>query len=387
MVHAEGMYGMFMVVKGDISVINAQNQKVAAKVGSKILPGETVVSGKDSRAKIVMSDRNVMNISPDTTLKIEKYTNDPKTGEKNVELNLIDGKARNNVEQKYDGEKSKFIMKTATAVAGVRGTQFFVAYNSKSQTTQVVTLKGQVTFAPVSVDGSVGKAVTVNKGESTSVAAGAVAPEPPKAMPKEELNKVDKESTAATNTPPKEQGPASADGNKSSDQKKDADAKTDGNTAPQGGSEATNKQDGNAPKESASNGKREPASQDPNAPKEGGSAPKESAGRGSGDSGTAPAAGDGKGTTAPKNGSATTRAGTPNSSPGSTPTAPRMVTGSDMNMNDLVKNITPPTMVVAPPPPPMFNMPPPLAPPPPPPAIGDIIKNYNGTTKVIIVPQ
>jgi hypothetical protein len=143
-VQANEMYGMFMVVKGEISVLSAQNQKRPVKVGSKILSGETVVSGIDSRAKIVMSDRNIINISPETQLKIEQYKNDPKTGEKNVELNLIDGKVRNNVEQKYDGEKNKFIMKTATAVAGVRGTQFFVAFSSKTQITQVVTLKGQV---------------------------------------------------------------------------------------------------------------------------------------------------------------------------------------------------------------------------------------------------
>lgn len=356
---ANEMYGMFMVVKGEVFVINAQNQKNPVKVGSKILPGETVVSGKDSRAKIVMSDRNVMNISPETTLKIEQYTNDPKTGEKNVQLNLLDGKARNNVEQKYDGEKSKFIMKTATAVAGVRGTQFFVAYNAQNQTTQVVTLKGQVSFAPVTVDGSVGKPVMVNKGQATSVSPGAVAPEPPKTLPKEELNKVDKETTAATNPAPKEAAPA-AD-KKSAEKKEDAKSDSSGKNAQSGDAAGGNAQANSGAKDS---GAKKDAAKDGAAPKDNAAAPKDGA---SGD--RAPAS------TTAKNDAAAPTAG------------PKMVDRKDMDMG-LVNEIKPP--VAAPAPvatAPIMNMPPPLAPPPPPPALGDIIKNYNGTTKVIIVPQ
>jgi hypothetical protein len=216
---AEPMYGLFMVVKGDVKVKNLQNQTAPVKVGSKVMPGESVISGADSRAKIVMTDRNVINVSPATEIKIDKYENDSKSGVKNVEINLVNGKARNNVEQKYDGEKSKFLMKTPTAVAGVRGTEFMVSYDSKTQMTQVVTLKGAVTFAPISSPGAApGKAVTVEKGQMTSMAAGA-APEPPKTVPKEELKKMDMESTGQAAPKPTESSTASAD--KKSDSKRE----------------------------------------------------------------------------------------------------------------------------------------------------------------------
>lgn len=192
------MYGLFMVVKGDVKVAATGKAPPAAiKVGSKILPGETVISGPDSRAKIVMSDRNVINVSPSTTLKIEKYENDSKSGKKNVILNLDEGKARTNVEQKYDGDRNQFILKTPSAVAGVRGTEFVVSYSSATQMTQVVTLKGSVTFAPANAPAG-SAPVVVNKGESTSMAAGAAAPEAPKIVPKEELKKIDQESTGQT---------------------------------------------------------------------------------------------------------------------------------------------------------------------------------------------
>lgn len=193
---AESMYGLFMVVKGDVQITDSKEKATAAKVGSRILPGESVVSGADSRAKIVMSDRNVINVSPGTKLKIEKYENDAKTGVKNVEINLIEGKVRNNVEQKYDDEKSKFQIKTPTAVAGVRGTQFVTGYNPSTQMTSIVTLKGAVTVAPILPGGGVGAAVVVTKGQSSNVTPTGGA-EAPKAVPKEELNKVDKESTAS----------------------------------------------------------------------------------------------------------------------------------------------------------------------------------------------
>ncbi|MFN8943809.1 MAG: FecR domain-containing protein [Pseudobdellovibrionaceae bacterium] len=352
-VQANEMYGMFMVVKGEISVLSAQNRKRPVKVGSKILSGETVVSGIDSRAKIVMSDRNVINISPETQLKIEQYKNDPKTGEKNVELNLIDGKVRNNVEQKYDGEKNKFIMKTATAVAGVRGTQFFVAFSSKTQITQVVTLKGQVSFAPVSVSGTVGSSVFVNKGESTSVGAGAPAPEPPQVLPKEELKKVDKESTAASNSPPKEAAPAAnadAAASQASDKKTEGDQPRDG---------------------SKTSGPNTDGLSNPNAdgfsnPNAGNNPPQEGASQ------------DGQRSPAAVRGS---------ESPASPPPGSRMVDRRDMDIG-LAKEIKSPVMAPASPTvKPGMLMPQPLAPPKPPPALGDIIKNYNGTTKVIIVPN
>ncbi len=220
-VFAENQHGLFMVVKGDVKITSGSKAPFPVKVGSKVVVGDLITTGKDSRAKIVMADRNVINISPDSRMQIAKYANDAANGTKNVEIKLDQGKIRNNVEQSYDGEKSKFILKTPTAVAGVRGTQFVTSFDSKTQKTQIVTMKGQVTFSSVLNGRVVGTPVTVNKGESTTSSAGAP-PEPPKAMPKNELKEIDKESTAANKTKSEtvadngkgdgSRNPASADG-------------------------------------------------------------------------------------------------------------------------------------------------------------------------------
>ncbi|WP_413943746.1 FecR domain-containing protein [Bdellovibrio sp. HCB-162] len=195
---AEQMYGVFMVTKGSVKVQNAKAGTSDAKVGVKVYEGDTVITAADSRAKIVMSDRNVINVNPETKIQIAKYENDAASGKKNVELNLLEGKVRNNVEQTYDGEKSKFLIKTPTAVAGVRGTQFLAGYNPSTQMTSIVTFKGAVTLASVNSRGQiVGSAVVVRKGEATSAAPNA-APEAPKSMSKEELKKMDADTASVS---------------------------------------------------------------------------------------------------------------------------------------------------------------------------------------------
>lgn len=197
---AEQMYGVFMVTKGSVKIQSAKTGTSDAKVGVKVYEGDTIITAADSRAKIVMSDRNVINVNPESKLQIAKYENDAASGKKNVELNLLEGKVRNNVEQTYDGEKSKFLIKTPTAVAGVRGTQFLAGYNPSTQMTSIVTFKGSVTLASVTPKGQIiGAAVLVNKGESTTASPNA-APAAPKAMPKEDLMKMDAETASTSQT-------------------------------------------------------------------------------------------------------------------------------------------------------------------------------------------
>lgn len=227
---AEKMYGVFMVVKGKVQIQNGAGKNTDAKVGTKIYEGESVVTVVDARAKIVMADRNVLNVSPETTLKIAKYENGKDS--KNVELDLSKGKVRTNVEQTYDGEKSKFEIKTPTAVAGVRGTQFMMGFDGKN--TSVVTFKGSVTLATLGPNRQpAGAPVTVNKGETSTVSSGK-APTAPKALPKEEMKKFEGESTVTVSggssstgaSEQKSRGPAS-DSSSGSDGSKDRTSSVD----------------------------------------------------------------------------------------------------------------------------------------------------------------
>lgn len=224
---AEPMYGVLMVVKGSVKVTTASKQTIDAKVGGKVYEGDSILTAADARAKIVMADRNVINVNPDTQVVIAKYENDAASGKKNVELNLLKGKVRNNVEQTYDGEKSKFLIKTPTAVAGVRGTQFLASFDVKTRMTSVVTFKGSVTLASVGPAGKIiGTPVTIKKGEMTQSAPDK-APEPPKAVPKEDMKKMDGESSASLQN---KEAPADAgaNANNGGEQKREVASPDDG---------------------------------------------------------------------------------------------------------------------------------------------------------------
>lgn len=187
---AEDATGIMMVVKGDIKVTSKDGKTEAAKVGKKVSQGDTIVAGADARAKIVMSDKNVINVSPDSKIVIEKYEN--AGDKKNVELNVVYGKVRAAVEQKYDGEKSKFNIKTPSAVAGVRGTDFMMGYNAGTKVSQVVTFSGSVAVGTPGPGGSIRNPVFVQPGQMTEAGAGGASA--PKAVPQDELNKMNGDS-------------------------------------------------------------------------------------------------------------------------------------------------------------------------------------------------
>lgn len=155
--------GLFMVVKGSVKVISGKDKSTnIAKVGSKVFSGDTIVTEKDSRAKIVMADRNVLQLSPDTKFEITNYKTSEVESERTAQLALMQGKVRAQVEQKY-GEKNKFEMRTPTAVAGVRGTQYVVQYNPTTAMTSIMVMSGKVMVAPATA-GAPAIPVTPNQG-------------------------------------------------------------------------------------------------------------------------------------------------------------------------------------------------------------------------------
>ncbi len=199
-------HGIFLVVKGKVLIQSASGSTTEAKLNSIINVGETVITEADSRAKIVMSDqRNIINVAPGTKLKFEKYSNSK--DDKNVKLKLIEGKVRSKVGEKYDNRSSKFEIRTATAVAGVRGTDFITSYDPATKTTEVITFRGEVSFtslAGADSDLPTGDSVIVAKGERSQANEGAKASEPVK-IPEKELIQVDSDSAVKDKEPKKEE--------------------------------------------------------------------------------------------------------------------------------------------------------------------------------------
>lgn len=229
--HAQNVHGVLRVVKGDVQIKSAQSgETVKGRLGEKVYPKDVIITGKDARAKIVMIDKNEINVSPESQVEIQNYEFSGDSAKKDVLLNVIYGKVRSKVEQKYDGKTSKFQIKTKSAIAGVRGTDFLMGFNRATSQSQVVTFEGKVEFGVPGPNGTIANPVVVEPGKQASVGAGQAAPTPPREMPKEELNKMEQESKSEPprgNEGPREQQSAGGEGEKAEGDQAKAEAEGD----------------------------------------------------------------------------------------------------------------------------------------------------------------
>lgn len=297
------VHGVFRVVKGQVQVKSGKNGKIKrAKIGQKVFPKDTIITGKDSRAKVIMVDKNVINISPDSQLEIENYEFEPEKGKKNVLLNVLYGKVRSKVNQKYDGEKAKFQVKTKSAVAGVRGTDFLAGFNRQTQQSQVVTFEGEVSFGQPGPGGTIKNPVAVKVGQMADVT-GNSPPAPPKSVPKQMLAKMDNESNADKAGAPGSDKREPASDKKDGDDKKKKDSDDKGDKAgskkddgdkkkADGGDKAAKKDSGDKKQGSSDKGKSDSAKGDNKSSRD---TDKANNGKGGGDKSGGPKANAGKG--------------------------------------------------------------------------------------------
>ena len=222
--------GTFEVSKGDVKIIAggavqpATGAAVAAAVGSKICAGETVIAGESARAKIKMEDGNELNISPNSKITIETYQYDAASNKKKVMLNVLRGKVRATTKEENmyndkakDGQANTFQIRTKSAVAGVRGTDFLTGFDVKTQKMEVVTFRGKVEVGQLGSGGKIVNSVFVAVGQKTEVVGGA-APSIPKAIPAGELMKQNNDSK--NETPSANAQPAAAQPTAKQDDKK-----------------------------------------------------------------------------------------------------------------------------------------------------------------------
>lgn len=198
---AEAACGKFVVVKGNVQIDFAKEKRSdRARVGTEVCAGDSISAAVDSRAKIKMVDNNELNISPETVMKIAAYEYKPEENKKKVLLDVLKGKVRSTVKQKYDGQANTFQVKTKAAVAGVRGTDFIASFDPKMGRLEVITFEGRVEVGKFNQDGKLMPDVAVNAGMMTEVLMGKTA-EPPKAVPASELKQLDSSSQAAMPSP------------------------------------------------------------------------------------------------------------------------------------------------------------------------------------------
>lgn len=147
-----------------------EGNNIVLKKRMTIREQDVLETGSKGKLQIKFKDGNVLTLTPKTKLKVTTMIYQPERQEKRTVLDLLKGKIRNKVHQKYKGANSHYRVRTKSAVAGVRGTDFVVSFgqlkNQKIET-KIETLTGDVTL--MSPDET--QKISIKKGQYASFVA------------------------------------------------------------------------------------------------------------------------------------------------------------------------------------------------------------------------
>jgi len=141
--NAHASVAEFKKVHGVVDVFHKGERKASlAAVGAAINVGDTVRTGRRSRAQLKFSDGSVLNIGSLAKIQVGEFSFDADTKVRKSSIRNLRGKVRAAVSKSTEKE-SFFRIETPGAVAAVRGTNFIVAAISP-KVTAVLTISGSV---------------------------------------------------------------------------------------------------------------------------------------------------------------------------------------------------------------------------------------------------
>jgi hypothetical protein len=136
-------------------------------ISTPVYLGDTIRTGYPGRVRIVFQDDSVLNVSEGSELVVDEQVFDPGAGSYRSTLRLLGGKLRALVSEYYESPGGEYEIRTPTAVAGVRGTEFVLVYDAARQQTEVIGVGGRV--AVNGLRGRAGDEVIITAQEVTTV--------------------------------------------------------------------------------------------------------------------------------------------------------------------------------------------------------------------------
>lgn len=142
--------------------IARSGKTIAASAKTAVDWQDLVNTQANARARIALDDGSVLNVGSESSMKVVKHD----AGAQQTELELTYGKLRTQA-QKIAKPDGKFEVRTPAGVAGVVGTDFFVAFDNTTGTMNVIAFEGLVKVCNLA-----GVCVLVKAGQMTSVRSG-----------------------------------------------------------------------------------------------------------------------------------------------------------------------------------------------------------------------
>lgn len=145
------------------AVIETGGQQRPAAVGAAVQPGDTITVPQNAKVRLHMNDGSIVTVAASSQMTIQKYDVDGTGARQDAELSMSSGLMRATVSA--GGGTPNFEVKTATGVAAVRGTEWYV--DVQGDRTQVYVVTGNVSLA----DAAGRNPVTIPKMSASSVEA------------------------------------------------------------------------------------------------------------------------------------------------------------------------------------------------------------------------
>lgn len=144
--------------------------------------GDQIRTLAESRMKILLRDDSLLTLGESSQLRLDEQV----VGEAPVStFQLLFGTIRAIATERYGAAGARFEVKTPTAIAGVRGTEFVAAHDAAKEETLVVGVV-DTTVVRAIMDAAAERAVRLGPGQSTRVRRGSY-PSPAATMPAEQL--------------------------------------------------------------------------------------------------------------------------------------------------------------------------------------------------------
>ncbi len=135
--------GRLTQVDGQVDLLKGGKlPAVALKAGDTVEPGDVIRTKSRSKAQITFIDDSLLTLSQNARMAIEEFKFDPGQGKRQALLKIAQGLALAVVNKILQTQEPDFVIKTQTAIMGVRGTEFGILNEPNSST--ILNFKGRL---------------------------------------------------------------------------------------------------------------------------------------------------------------------------------------------------------------------------------------------------
>jgi hypothetical protein len=185
--------GKVYSVQAEVIIIHSDKKYgYRAKKDLPLFEGDTIITRDKGRLEAILNDGSAIILVPRTDIELSGSIYDQAKGIRSSLINMTIGKARFLVTKLADFKRSDFKVKTETAIAGVRGSDFIV--KTSPGFTEIAALAK--TSLEVASALSPDKLTILSDYEKTFVEKGAL-PSPVVKIPADEINRIENEFPAS----------------------------------------------------------------------------------------------------------------------------------------------------------------------------------------------